>query len=67
MEILDYRFLGHHGPLPMMTPGGLDPSDTITVTSITFFGNFQEISIFETQNIIEKIILTCLSRYLSQI
>ena len=23
------RFLGHQGPLPLMSPGGLDPSDTI--------------------------------------
>ena len=33
MEILDYRFLGHQGALPLMTPGGLDPSDTITIVS----------------------------------
>jgi hypothetical protein len=33
-QILVSRFLGHQGPLPLMSPGGLDPSDTITVTSI---------------------------------
>ena len=31
MEIIDFRFLGHQAPL--MTPGGLDPSDTYTITS----------------------------------
>ena len=29
-QILVFRFLGHQGPLPLMSPGGLDPSDTIT-------------------------------------
>ena len=29
------RFLGHQGPLPLMSPGGLDPSDTIMSTSVT--------------------------------
>ena len=24
-------FLGHQGPSPLMSPGGLDPSDTITI------------------------------------
>ncbi len=32
MEIVDFRFLGHQGLLPLMTPGGLDPSDTIMST-----------------------------------
>ena len=36
MEILDCRFLGIRGPLPLMTPGGLDPSDT-TIMSTTHF------------------------------
>ena len=26
-------FLGHQGPSPLMSPGGLDPSETITITS----------------------------------
>ena len=33
VEKVDFRFLGHQGALPLMTPGGLDPSDTITITS----------------------------------
>ena len=32
-----------------------------------FFADLEQVSIFETQNVILKIILTCLSRYLSQI
>ena len=34
MELIDFRFLGHQRPLPLMTPGGLDPSDTIISTTL---------------------------------
>ena len=33
MQIIDFRFLGIRGPLPLMTPGGLDPSDTTIMST----------------------------------
>ena len=52
MLFVDFRFLGHQRSPPLMTPGGLDPSDTITTIIST---------INEAQNDVIILKLHCIS------
>ena len=33
MELVDFRFMGHQRPPPLMTPGGLDPRAHTIISS----------------------------------
>ena len=42
MEFVDFSFIGHQRPLPLMTPGGSDPRVPSTILSTKFKCDFKK-------------------------